>query len=138
MKLVRGTVWPNESSKKEWVIGVLSYAPLTDELQSAATKIKKGDKPIRVVEVANVSEALACDVVYFPSFKSKVVNTTFSSLQKQPVMIFTNTVDASKLGSSVNFVFREGKLHIEMNQAALNQSGLKVSSEIKNMVDFVN
>jgi hypothetical protein len=133
LKLARGTQWPNEAMSKSFVIGVLSYSPLADELRVASQNIKKGTRPFVVREIASAEESIGCDLVFIPSFKSKTLPAVVGATSKKPTMIITNKVGLMQSGSTVNLLFQEGKFQFEISEGAVARQGFKVSTEVKGL-----
>jgi hypothetical protein len=133
LKLARGIQWPNESQKESFVIGVLSYTPLADELRAATGNIKKGKHTIRIRELTGTDDSDECDILFIPSFKSKNLPSILSILENRSTLIVTNKFDMTKLGSGVNFILDNGKIRYEINTKSIEKRGMKISSEIKNM-----
>ena len=132
VKLARSTQWPTESNTN-FVIGVMSYSPLAEELKSSVASLKKGNRNILVREISTGDETVQCDLVFIPSFKSKTVAEIIQILNKKPVMLITNKIGMTRFGSTVNIMLVEGKIQFEYNPEALNRIGLKMPTEVKNL-----
>jgi hypothetical protein len=132
VKLARSTQWPSESSA-HFVIGVMSYSPLADEIRSSVASLKKGNRIIQVREIASPDETTQCDLVFIPSFKSKALTGIIQALHNKPVMLITNKTGLTQAGSTVNITLVEGKIQFEYSPTALNRIGLKMPTEVKNL-----
>jgi YfiR/HmsC-like len=132
VKLARSTQWPSESNSN-FVIGVMSYSPLADEIRSSVTSLKKGNRTILVREIASPDETTQCDLVFIPSFKSKALTGIIQALHNKPVMLITNKIGLTQAGSTVNITLVEGKIQFEYSPSALNKIGLKMPTEVKNL-----
>src|SRR5688572_3509393 len=86
VKLARSTQWPTESNTN-FVIGVMSYSPLAEELKSSVASLKKGNRTIQVRDITSIDETTQCDLVFVPSFKSKLLAGIIQALHKKPVML---------------------------------------------------
>jgi hypothetical protein len=132
VKLARSTQWPTESNSN-FVIGVMSYSPLAEELKSSVASLRKGNRAIQVREITSADETSECDLVFVPSFKSKTLAGIIQAINKRPVMLITNKMGLTQAGSTVNIVLVEGKIQFEYSTAALNRIGLKMPTEVKNL-----
>lgn len=132
LKLARSTQWPTESNRN-FVIGVLSYSPLAEELKSSVASLKKGKQSIQIQEITTADETIQCDLVFVPSFKSKALTGIIQAIHKKPVMLVTNKLGLTQAGSTVNITLVDGKLQFEYSTAALTRMGLKMPTEVKNL-----
>lgn len=132
VKLARSTQWPTESNAN-FVIGVMSYSPLAEELKTSVASLKKGNRTIQVREITGADETPQCDLVFVPSFKSKTLAGILQAINKKPVMLITNKIGLTQAGSTVNITLVEGKIQFEYSTAALSRIGLKMPTEVKNL-----
>lgn len=132
VKLARSTQWPTESNQN-FVIGVMSYSPLAEELKSSVVTLKKGSRNIQIREITTAEETPQCDLVFVPSFKSKNLTGIIQALHKKPVMLITNKMGLLQAGSTVNITLVEGKIQFEYSTTALSRIGLKMPTEVKNL-----
>lgn len=133
LKLARGIQWPNESQKENFVIGILSYSPLADELKTAVGNIKKGKHTITVKELASTDETRDCDILFIPSFKSKTLPNVLDLLENKSTLVVTNKMNMIKMGSGINLMLENGKIRYEINAKSIESRGMKISTEVKNM-----
>jgi YfiR/HmsC-like len=132
VKLARSTQWPTESNAN-FVIGVMSYSPLAEELKSSVASLKKGNRTIQIREITSADETPQCDLVFVPSFKSKTLSGILQAINKKPIMLITNKMGLTQTGSTVNIMLVEGKIQFEYSTAALGRIGLKMPTEVKNL-----
>jgi hypothetical protein len=132
VKLARSTQWPTQPNS-DFVIGVMSYSPLAEELRSSVASLKKGNRTIQIREIASPDETTGCDLVFVPSFKSKALAGIIQALHKKPVMLITNKIGLLQAGSTVNITLVGGKIQFEYSTTALSRIGLKMHTEVKNL-----
>jgi YfiR/HmsC-like len=133
LKIARGIQWPNETQSKSFVIGVLSYTPLADELKNSVATIKKGKLPIVIRELSSPDECDDCDVLFLPSFKSKSLPAVLSRIGNNSTLVVTNKFNLTREGSGINFILQEGKIKYEINPGAIEKRGMRISADIRNM-----
>jgi hypothetical protein len=133
IKLSRGIQWPAENQSRNFVIGVIAYSPLAEELKSSVLTIKKGKQPIVIKELSGPDDCGNCDVLFIPSFKSKILPAILNKIGNSSTLIVTNKPDMTKAGSGINFLFDSGKIKYEINAQSIERRGMKISSDIKNM-----
>jgi hypothetical protein len=132
VKLARTTQWPTKSNS-DFVIGVMAYSPLAEEIRLSAATLKKGNRKIQVREISSSEESHQCDIIFLPSFKSKELPKIIQTLSRKPVMVITNKSGLIQVGSTINMALINGKIQFEYNTEALNRIGLKMPTEMKNL-----
>jgi hypothetical protein len=138
LNLSRGIVWPDAAGAEKFIIGVLEYAPLASELNTAATTLKIGSRKVEVRELSSIDEVVGCHVLFIPAYKAKGLTGALTKLGSNPTLIITNKMDLAKKGSGVNFLLVDGKLKYEINCKSIEERGMKISASIKGMGIVVN
>lgn len=137
MKFSRSAQWPDEKSKKTFVVGVLSYSPLSEELMKTSMNMKKGSLSIKILDIHDIAEAAACDVLFVPSFKTKSIPNILKAIGNKSCVVVSNKPSSTQMGSAVNFLFADGKFAFEFSARALSEKGIKISTELKGMGTMV-
>ena len=97
--------------------------------KSAETK-SSASLNFNVIEVNEISEAENCQILFITKSKSEHLSEYSTALNGQPVLIVTEEEGLIEKGSGINFITVDGKLNIELNKNAIENSGLKVSSQL--------
>lgn len=129
--------WPANTANT-FVIGVLGYPPLVNELKTSTTQRKVGNKFIEIRELNSIEEAKGCQIIFIPAFKSKALLTSVPNFKKKPILIVTNKPGLAQQGSGINFILKEGKVQFEINPTSIEAHGLKVSGTLKALGILVN
>ncbi len=133
LNFARGIQWPSASPDKDFVVGILGYEPLADELNALSEKIKVGNRKISVKEFFAADEVSNCQILFIPAFKARLLQPILEKLGLQPILIITNKPDSALKGSGVNLIFVEGKLRYEINCKSIEKRGMKISANVKGM-----
>jgi hypothetical protein len=133
INFAKGIHWPDTPEQGDFVIGVLEYPPLAEELNSSAKTIKINSKKIQVREFAHAEEMKKCHIIFVPAYKTRQFPAVLDKLGTSPTLIITNKMDLAKKGSGVNFILVDGKLKYEINARSIEKRGMKISAGIKNM-----
>lgn len=129
--------WPTNSSAS-FVIGVLAYQPLAQELKAATAQRKVGNKDIVIKEITSIDDAADCQMIFIPAFKSKTLLAAQTKYKKSPLLIITNKPGLAQQGSGINFILKDGKVQFEINATSIEAHGLKVSGTLKGLGILVN
>lgn len=122
--------WPSNSSSS-FVIGILAYQPLAQELKVATAQRKVGTKEIVIKEITSIDDAAGCQVVFIPAFKSKTLLAAQNEFRNLPILIVTNKPGLAQQGSGINFILKDGKVQFEINASSIESHGLRVSGNLK-------
>jgi hypothetical protein len=128
--------WPSGTYSNQFVIGVLGNSPMQSELEKLMANKTVGSASIVVKKIANISAASECQALFIPQSKLQQFESD-GSLKSKSVLIITDQDGMGKKGSHVNFIIQEGKIRFEINQTALLESGLKVSSQLTSLAATV-
>lgn len=125
--------WPDEGAGGEFIVGVLGEDNVFNTLKQWYDGKPKGSKKYVIKKLANASEASTCQVVYIGKSKSKDFDDVKNTITGKSVLTITDGNGLGQKGSCINFKVIEGKLKFELNQATVNASNLKVSSQLTSM-----
>jgi len=121
--------WPSDG-QSEFVIGVLGNDDVYNTLKNWYDGKAKGAQKISVKKLSSAAEASSCSLVYLGRNKNRDFDEIKAAVTGKHVLTVTDSSNLGSKGSCVNFREVDGKLKFELNQAALEASSLKVSSQL--------
>lgn len=133
----RYVMWPEAANTGDFEIKVLGESDFEPELKAMARTKKVGNRTIRITRVDNVSDIGSCHILVVPSGQSAQLDALLAHLEGQPVLVVTEEPGLGSRGSDINFVDRDGRLAFELNQAAINNRKLKVSTELTRLAILI-
>lgn len=133
LNFARGIQWPISKPTEDFVVGVLGYEPLAEELLGQVDKIKVGNKKIVVREFTSPDEVKDCQILFIPAYKGRLLQPILDKIGAQPILLITNKTDSALKGSGVNLVLVDGKLRYEINCRSIELRGMKISANVKGM-----
>lgn len=122
--------WPSAKRNGDFVIGVLGNATLFAAVEEMAKNRTVGNQKISVVNVKSAEDADKCHIIYVQRFQNGQFNAIYPKAKSAHVLLITEGEEGGKRGAGINFITIEEKLKFELNKAAIEDSGLKVSSEL--------
>jgi hypothetical protein len=125
--------WPEQcftNSQSPLVIGVFGHNPFGDELNAIAKDHKINGRDIVIKTVATVAEAGGVDLMYFSASEDGRVAETLAALKHLPVLTVGETDKFAMSGGIIKLVREADKVHFEINAAAAEQQGLKISAQL--------
>jgi hypothetical protein len=132
LNFARGMQWPGSPSRN-FVIGVLSYPPLTAELNQTISSARVGNRKIEIREYASADEVGVCDMIFVPAFKARSFDNVLEKIANGPILVVSNKMDLAKKGAGVNFIYVDGKLKYEINCRSIEQRGIRISANVKSL-----
>jgi hypothetical protein len=130
---VKYVQWPDETEAGEFVVGVIGDENVFATLQKWYDGKPKGSKKYVIKKLASAEEAGNCQVVYIGKSKNREFDAVKTSTIGKSILTVTDGNGLGQKGSCINFKVIDGKLKFELNQATVNASNLKVSSQLSSM-----
>jgi hypothetical protein len=137
MNFARNIQWPPNNIGSAFTIGVMGYPPLMSEMQTLSQSKLIGGKQIILKEINSPADAVDCEIVFLPAFKSKKLPEILKTVGTSNTLIVTNTFQLTS-GSGINFVLKDGKLAYQISSKTVEARGLKVPASVKNLGEMVN
>jgi hypothetical protein len=130
---VKYVQWPDEGTAGEFVVGVIGDENVFSTLQKWYDGKPKGSKKYVIKKLSSADEAATCQVVYIGKSKNREFDAVKTSTTGKSILTVTDGNGLGQKGSCINFKVIDGKLKFELNQATVNASNLKVSSQLSSM-----
>lgn len=130
---VKYVQWPDEATAGEFVVGVIGDENVFTTLQKWYDGKPKGSKKYVIKKLGSPEEAAGCQVVYVGKSKNRDFDEVKTSTTGKSILTITDGNGLGQKGSCINFKVIDGKLKFELNQASVNASNLKVSSQLSSM-----
>jgi hypothetical protein len=129
--------WPNEGETGEFVVGVIGDDNVFNTLKQWYDGKPKGNKKYVIKKLSSPAESSDCQVVYVGKSKNKEFDTIKSTTAGKSILTITDGNGLGQKGSCINFKVVDGKLKFELNQATVNGSNLKISSQLSSMAILI-
>lgn len=117
-------------------IGILGKDPFGEEIRTIAGKTVKG-KTLVVLTAETLDELKSCQVIFIGTTVQKDLAAVLHHLQKRPVLTVGDTPGFAEAGVMINLYTVDNKVRFEINPAAAEQSGLKISSQLLKLARIV-
>lgn len=125
------TTWP----AKDWEagrplrLGIADYDAVSNQLTRLHGKVVQGRK-IEIVDCRTPDAAASCQVVFLNTQNAKLVESYVATLQGRPVLTVGNIRHGASRGLMINLFAVEDKLRFEINNTAVTQAQLRLSSDL--------
>ena len=129
--------WPPEYKQGNFVITIVGYPVLAEELNKMAQKNKSGAQPFTIQHVNSVNEVGKCHILYLGPGKTPALSQAIEKVKKQSTLLITEGEGCTKKGAAINFVFLENKQKFELNKNNAGSHKLLVSSNLASLAILV-
>ncbi|MEM7549756.1 MAG: YfiR family protein [Bacteroidota bacterium] len=129
--------WPDSYKVDDFVIGVLGKTQLMDQLDVMAKTRTVGNQKISIKRFNKPSDIGKCHMLFVPADKSSELEAIKESLNNSPTLIITEQEGLGSEGSGINFIQVDGRWKFELNESAVVDHNLKVSSELKKLAILI-
>jgi YfiR/HmsC-like len=128
--------WPTNafaSSNAPLVIGVFGANPFNNDLDDIVRGRNIAGHPVVVKQIAFFSDLKDCHILFICASERDRLGGVLHELDGRSVLTVTENQDPdqfSKSGAMINFITEDKKIHFEINDAAAERVGLKISSKL--------
>jgi hypothetical protein len=113
-----------------YTVGVVGRSSFAEVLRRTLESKTINDHAIRVVDLGSIQDAQGCQVVYFASDKSADVKPVLQSPRLLHALAIGEAKDFLDWGGAVNLLVIDGHMSFEVSLAALERSGVSISSKL--------
>ncbi len=125
--------WPAArfaSASSPIVIAVLGENPFGDELAKLVKGRRVNGREIVIKSVTDTSEADSVHVLFICARNDRQLGPALAQLRADAVLTVGESAAFASAGGVITFTLVEDKVRFEINQAAGEQAGLKISSQL--------
>lgn len=137
LNFIRYVGWDDAAKQGDFVIGIHKASGVKGQLIKQAAGKKFGYQNIVVKEYKNIDELENCQIFYHGGNFSKDAELVKQKLNKSGSLIITESGNATKSGSMINFVIIDGKLKFEVSETNASNFGLKLSSSLTSLSNAI-
>jgi YfiR/HmsC-like len=124
--------WPTGTyayTNAPMLIGIYGKNPFNGELVDAAQDLEINGHEV-VVRPVSFNELPECQVLFICPSEKKNMNAILRKLDHAAVLTVTENQDPFRTGAMINFATENDQIHVEINNAAAERAGLKLSSKL--------
>lgn len=118
-------------------IGVLGDDPFERTLEAAVQGETVRQRPIVVHRSSRLQDLLNCHVLFVCRSERAQMGAIINALGGRPILSVGDMPDFARRGGIVNFYLEGQKVRFEINRAAAQQGGLRLSSQLLSLARLV-
>jgi hypothetical protein len=137
-RFTRFVEWPNEIESNTFKIAVIGKNPIHESLDNLFTNEKIKDKNVEVIYINNIIDLTDVNLVFISAAEKKRIKEILAFTDKYPILTIGDSKGLSAKGVHINMYVDDNYIRYEINQNAIEKSGLKVSSLLLASAKIVN
>lgn len=118
-------------------IGILGEDPFGGALEPLVRGEKVRQRTLVVERASRIEDLQDCHLVFAARSERLKVREIINAFQGKPVLTIGDMPNFARRGGIINFYLEEQKVRFEINRAAAQQSGLKLSSQLLGLARIV-
>lgn len=133
--------WPGASfadAKSPIVIGVLGSNPFGEELEKIVRDRKVNGRAITVVRLLSLARAASAHVVFVVEGEENGMEKYRLALAHARILLVGESARFAALDGMITFAMVGDKVRFEINMSAVDEGGLKMSSQLQKLATVVH
>lgn len=116
---------------------VLGADPFGADLERTIKNETVGGRPFVIRRFDTVQESGGCHILFISLSEKDRLGRVLAPLRNLPVLTVSEWSDFTQTGGIINFVVEDNKIRFQINLAAAEQAGLKISSQLLKLAKIV-
>lgn len=131
-RFTRFVEWPSEIENNNFndtfKIAVLGKNPFNTSLNELFAELKIKGQSVEIIYTDKTNDVLDANLVFISSSENKRIKESLEIISKEPILIVSDSKGFCERGTHIN-MFEDGNyIRYEINDSAIVNSGLRVSS----------
>lgn len=131
-RFTRFVEWPQELENNNFndtfKIAVFGNNPFKTSVDELFADVKIKGQNVEIIYTNKLSELTKVNLVFLSSSEKRRIKEVLTEIGEKPILIISDSKGFSKMGIHINMYIDGNHIRYEINQEALEGSGLKVSS----------
>lgn len=137
-RFTRFIEWPSLAGDSgPFLIGVVGRNPFGAHLEQIAASRRVKGRRVEVVYFDDAAKIADCHVLFISSSEKERLQSILSLTRSKPILTVSDTSGFASAGVLINFYAAGESVRFEINEAAVERSGLRVSSKLFKLARLV-
>jgi hypothetical protein len=121
-----------------FLIGVIGENPFSGFLDEIAGERRIKGRLVEIRRLTDPTQVDACQVVFICASERDHLRRILSRTESKPILTIGDTAGFAAAGVLINFYMSNETVRFEMNESAIERSGLKVSARLLKLARIVD
>ena len=122
--------WPEDKKTGDFVIGIVGYTPLYDELKSFIGNKTAGNQHIVIKKFPKSATAFDCHILFIGEDERGSLKKIATATAGTSTLLVTESEGLAHKGSCINFIIVEDHLKLEINKTNIEKRNLNIATEL--------
>lgn len=128
--------WPEGARQDTLRIGILGKDNFGNAFDAVLGRARQ-PQPVVVQRVDQVDELGPCHILFVSDSERRHVAPTIASVAGRPILTVSDLEGFAERGGIVCFVTRQSKIRFQINPAAAERAGLRLSAKLLRLAELV-
>lgn len=119
-------------------IGILGQDPFGSLLEETIKSRALKTKTLGVRRLSRIEDALTCQIVYVSASERHNIATVVAALGGASILTVSDIPRFAEQGGMIGFIQEARHVHFQINAAAAERAGLKISSRLLSLASIVS
>ncbi len=129
--------WPNHDTSGTFDIAVIGDSDIITPLKEIEKMRLINNKKIKVIHFKDIQDIKKCHILFISASEKTRLHDILQKVQHKNILTISDSNGFANEGVAINFVIVEEKIKFEINNNAINQAGLQVSSHLLKLAILV-
>jgi hypothetical protein len=129
--------WDNNTAETEFIIGIIGSSVVDKAISEIVKTNTVNNKRIVIRHFSKPEDISYCHILFIPGNNPSPLSSILDKIDKG-VLTVSERPGFAKMGTAFNFLLVNDKLKFEASLKAINQAGLKASSQLLKLAIIVN
>lgn len=130
--------WPADADEGPFTIGVIGRNPFGSYLERVVASHKIKGRQIEVRYLDDLAQIDRCQVLFIASSERDRLPKILARTGSRPILTVSDSAGFAAAGVLINFYSATDTVRFEINEAAVEKSGLKVSARLLKLARLVD
>lgn len=137
-RFTRFVQWPGSFESHPFRIVVFGKSPFDNALDELFEETKIKNHKVELIYTDKIEDLSNVNVVYISNSEKRRVDEILKVINQKPILVIGDSNGFCELGVHINMYIDHNYVRYEINQKALEASGIKVSSLLYSSAKIVN
>jgi hypothetical protein len=140
LNFIRFVEWPADAFKiagDPVVVGILGKDPFDGALEQIVSNKTVNGRAVVIRRISDPAAARSCHVVFLAASETRRMSDVTSIVASRGLLIVGESDGFAERGGMINFILQDNHVRFQINPAAAERAGLKISSKLLQLADVV-
>ncbi len=125
--------WPPETSKGDFIIGILGNSPMVNTLKEYTASKRVGQQLITVKQFNSPKDISSCHILFVTENKSSSMQDIINSINDMNSLVVSEKAGLINAGAAIDFLIVDNKLKFQINIDNAQKRDLVISKALQDM-----